>query len=109
MKKLLFICSKNKLRSPTAENIFSTCESLEVRSAGLEHDADIKVSTEDIEWADIIFLMENCHRDKINKKFGKYLKGARLIVLGIPDNYKYMEESLVEILKKKVSSYVDCD
>jgi predicted protein tyrosine phosphatase len=62
MKKLLFLCSQNRLRSPTAEAVFSEYEGLEVESAGLDRNAELTVSTEMIEWADIIFVMEKSHR-----------------------------------------------
>ncbi len=106
MKKILFLCSKNKLRSPTAEAIFSGYENWEVTSAGISNDADVHVSLEDIEWADFIFVMENIHKKKLNHKFGKSIKSQKVISLNIPDNYKYMDIKLIEILKLKVPRLV---
>jgi predicted protein tyrosine phosphatase len=102
MKKLLFICGKNRLRSPTAEAVFSQYEGLEVESAGVDREAEVALCNEIIEWADIIFVMENAHRSKLSKKFQPYLNGKRVVCLDIPDEYEYMEPSLVEQLKKKV-------
>jgi predicted protein tyrosine phosphatase len=102
MKKLLFLCSRNKLRSPTAEAIFSEYEGLEVESAGLNPDAEVLVSTEMLESADIIFVMEKSHKSKLSQKFKPALKGKRVICLDIPDEYEYMEPALVELLEKKV-------
>lgn len=102
MKKLLFICSQNKLRSPTAEAIFSEYEGLEVESAGLNHDAEVVVSSEMIESADIIFVMEKTHKNKLSKKFKPFLKGKRVICLDIPDEYDYMDANLIILLKNKV-------
>ncbi len=102
MKKLLFICSQNRLRSPTAETVFSNYEGLEVDSAGLNSEAEIPLCSEAIEWADIIFVMEKSHRNKLSKKFRPWLKNKRVVCLDIPDNYEYMEPALVELLKKKV-------
>jgi predicted protein tyrosine phosphatase len=79
MKCLLFICSANKLRSPMAEHIFSTWPDVETDSAGLNASADMQLSTEQVEWADIIFVMEKAHRNKLSAKFRKYLKGKRVI------------------------------
>lgn len=107
MKKLLFICSQNKLRSPTAEQVFCQYENLEVRSAGLNNDAEVVLTAEDVEWAEYIFLMENAHRNKLSKKFRKYIKAQKVIVLNIPDNYDYMDEQLIGILKQKVSRYLN--
>lgn len=102
MKKLLFLCSKNKLRSPTAEAVFSEYESLEVESAGLNKDAEIPLSAEMIEWADIIFVMEKFHRNKLSKNFQSFLKGKRVVCLDIPDEYDYMDLALIKLLKDKV-------
>ncbi len=102
MKHVLFICSQNKLRSPTAEAVFSDWPGIDVDSAGLNHDAIVPLSPEQIEWADVIFVMENEHRNKLNRKFKRHLNGQRVIVLGIPDNYECMDPELVELLKRKV-------
>ncbi|MEH1786218.1 low molecular weight protein tyrosine phosphatase family protein [Nostoc sp.] len=102
MKKLLFICSQNKLRSPTAEAVFSEYEGLETDSAGLDHYAEVPLSTEAIQWADIIFVMEKSHRNKLSKNFQPWLKDKRVICLDIPDDYEYMEPALIELLKQKV-------
>jgi predicted protein tyrosine phosphatase len=102
MKKLLFLCSQNRLRSPTAEAVFSEYEGLEVESAGLDHYAELPVSTEMIEWADIIFVMEKSHRNKLSKNFQPFLKSKKVICLDIPDDFEYMEPLLINLLKKKV-------
>lgn len=102
MIKLLFICSKNRLRSPTAEAVFSDYEGLEVESAGLHPEAEMILESEAIEWADIIFVMEKAHRSKLSKNYQSWLKGKRVICLDIPDNYEYMEPALIEVLKQKV-------
>lgn len=100
--KLLFVCSRNRLRSPTAEAVFAAYEGLEVDSAGLDRDAENPLSSDAIEWADIIFVMEKSHRNKLSKHFQPWLKQKRVVCLGIPDEYEYMEPALVELLKKKV-------
>lgn len=102
MKKLLFVCSQNRLRSPTAEAVFSQYEGLEVDSAGLDRGAEVLLSSEAIQWSDIIFVMEKSHRSKLSKKFQPWLKNKQVICLNIPDEYDYMEPALVELLKKKV-------
>jgi len=100
--KLLFICSRNRLRSPTAEALFSEYEGLEVDSAGVDRDAETPLSSEAIQWADIIFVMEKSHRRKLSQNFSPWLKQKRVICLDIPDDYGYMSPALVELLQKKV-------
>lgn len=102
MKKLLFLCSQNKLRSPTAEAVFCEYPGFKVESAGLDRTAENPVSTEAIEWADIIFVMEKSHKSKLSKNFQPFLKGKRVICLDIPDEYEYMQADLIDLLKRKV-------
>jgi predicted protein tyrosine phosphatase len=102
MQRLLFVCSRNRLRSPTAEAVFAEYEGLEVESAGIDHDAETPLSSEAIQWADTIFVMEKSHRSKLSQKFQPWLKGKRVICLDIPDKFEYMEPALVELLQKKV-------
>lgn len=106
MKHLLFVCSANKLRSPTAEHIFSTWPDVETDSAGLNADAEQQLSTEQLEWADTIFVMEKAHRNKLSKKFQKHLKGKRVICLDIPDEYDFMDPDLVRLLKARVLRFL---
>jgi len=80
--RVLFVCSQNRLRSPTAEAVFAAYEGLETLSAGVDADAVTPVDAELIEWAEIIFAMENSHRNKLRQRFGKLLDGKRLVVLG---------------------------
>ena len=100
--KLLFVCSRNRLRSPTAEAVFAEYEGLEVDSAGLNRDAEMPLTSEAVEWADIIFVMEKSHHSKLSRTFQPWLKEKRVICLNIPDNYEYMELALIELLKRKV-------
>jgi predicted protein tyrosine phosphatase len=106
MKKLLFICSANRLRSPTAEQVFSTWPGVEVDSAGLNTSADQPLSTEQVEWADIIFVMEKAHRSKLSAKFRKHLNGKRVVCLDIPDEYQFMDPSLVRLLESRVRRFL---
>lgn len=104
--KLLFVCSQNRLRSPTAEAVFSSYPGVEAISAGTNSDAPTPVSADLIEWADVVLCMEKFHRDKLASRFKAAFKTKRLVVLDIPDNYEYMDPELVRILKAKVPRYV---
>lgn len=104
--KLLFVCSQNRLRSPTAEAVFSSYPGVETMSAGTNHDAENSMSADLIEWADVVLVMEKSHRNKLAAKYKAELKSKRLVVLDIPDEYEYMDPELIRILKAKVPRYV---
>lgn len=106
MIRALFICSQNRLRSPTAEQVFSIWPNVETDSAGLGNDAEVRLSIEQIEWATIIFVMEKAHRNKLSKQFKPHLNGKRVICLDIPDDYDYMQPELVRLLESKVKSFL---
>jgi predicted protein tyrosine phosphatase len=91
MQRLLFVCSQNRFRSPTAEAVVTGLADVEAASAGLNHDAVTPLSGDLIEWADIIFVMETTHRNKLQKRFRNQLRGKRVVTLGIPDIYEFME------------------
>ena len=104
--RALFVCTQNRLRSPTAEQVFSHWPKVECASAGVHGSADVPLSGELIEWADIIFVMEKSHRNKMSAKFKAHLAGKRVVVLGIPDEYEFMDPGLVRLLEDKVGPYL---
>jgi predicted protein tyrosine phosphatase len=103
---ILFVCSQNRLRSPTAEQVFSKWPALEVASAGTNNDAEVALTADLVEWADAIFVMERVHRSKVQKKFRAALKSTRVICLDIPDDYAFMDPELVRLLEVRVSGHL---
>lgn len=103
---LLFICSRNIWRSRTAETIFKNEARFQVKSAGTSKSARIRVNRNQINWADKIFVMEKRHRERLEELFGDALESKELIVLGIPDEYQYMDADLIENLKDSVEYYL---
>ncbi|NJK91394.1 MAG: phosphotyrosine protein phosphatase [Blastochloris sp.] len=106
MKRLLFLCSQNKLRSPSAEMLFSNVPGIEVDSAGLNNDALTPLSPEQLHWADLILVMEKSHLTRLNRKFKPHLKGKRVVVLNIPDEYEFMDKALMELLQRRCAPYL---
>ncbi len=106
MKHVLFICSQNRLRSPTAEQVFAGHPGIECEFAGLNNDADNPVTPELVEWEELIFVMEKAHRRKLSAKFGRHLKNARVVCLDIPDKFDFMDPALVRLLKEKVTRFL---
>ncbi|OGX88175.1 low molecular weight protein tyrosine phosphatase family protein [Hymenobacter glacialis] len=105
-QKLLFICSQNKWRSLTAERLFDDHSYYEARSAGTEPGARVRVTTGHIGWAEIVFVMERRHADRIREKFGDELKGTPVVVLRIPDKYRFGDSHLVALLRQKLLAHL---
>lgn len=105
-KHLLFICSRNKLRSLTAEAIFSNHPNVEVESAGLNKDAVTPLCEEHLDWADVILVMEKDHLQRLKRNYASSLKGKKVVTLNIPDNYAYMDPQLVSLLKSRCAAYL---
>ncbi len=106
MKTILFICSQNRLRSPTAEQVFADYPGLEVSSAGTNHDAENPLTAELVSWADIIVVMEKQHRAKVQRRFRAVLRGQRIICLDIPDDYEFMQPELVELIRARMTRHL---
>ena len=104
MIRALFVCSRNRLRSPTAEQVFAEIDGVETASAGLAPDADNPMTAELAEWANLIFVMEKVHRTRLQRRFGRHLKHARVVCLDIPDDYGFMDEALVRLLRERVGT-----
>jgi len=103
---ILFICSRNKWRSATAENIYKNHPDHQVRSAGTAQSARVKTNAKLIIWAEIIFVMEKKHKQRIIERFPEETCDKEIITLDIPDEYQYMDEDLIEELNAKVADYL---
>lgn len=102
-RNVLFICSRNQWRSPTAEQLWRRHSLISARSAGTSPNARHPVSSDDIAWADVILVMEEKHKSRLRATFNGLLEGKPLHVLDIPDEYKYMDPALVEELQRSVA------
>lgn len=101
---ILFICSRNRLRSPTAERTFA--DRAETDSAGLAPDADLQLSGDQLEWADLVVVMEKSHRSQLNRKYKRSVAGKRVVCLDIADNYEYMQPELIALLESRMRPYL---
>ncbi len=104
--RVLFVCALNKWRSPTAEALYRNDPRLEVRSAGVRSEARRRISREDMEWADVIFVMEQEHKNWIHDRF-REMKLPQIQVLEIPDDLKYMDPELQRLLKLSIDPEID--
>ena len=105
-QKLLFVCSRNKLRSRTAERLFDGFSLYQVRSAGTQPGARIVVTEGHLGWADLIFCMEKSHLSRLRRKFPEAMQGKRVICLHIPDEYDFMQPELIDELHAKLAPYI---
>ena len=79
----------------------------EARSAGTENGARIKITAGHLGWADMIFCMERKHADRLRERFPEEVKGKPLITLKIPDDFRFMDPELIELLRTELAAYVD--
>ena len=105
-RRVLFLCNQNRLRSPTAERVFGEDARLEVRSAGVDPDATVPVTQELLEWAELIFVMEKRQRNIIHKRYPAVYRSRPIICLYIPDQYDFMEPTLVNALRTSVAPHL---
>ena len=104
--KILFVCAMNKQRSATAERLYRNDARLDVRSAGVNSEAKRRVSEVDLQWADVVFVMEREHKTWIRTHF-KSLALPRIDVLDIPDEFEFMDEGLQEMLRMMLDPEID--
>jgi predicted protein tyrosine phosphatase len=99
---VLFVCSRNQWRSPTAERMFKGHPVIVARSAGTSLSARHRISHADIDWADVIMVMEDKHRQRIVAEYARLVEHTPIHVLDIPDEYRYMDPELIDILEQTV-------
>lgn len=105
-RHVLFVCGKNRLRSPTAEQVFAAWRGVDTASAGVGADADVPVTPELLPWADTIACMERAHRARLAARFMSHLGRARIVCLDIPDRYAYMAPERVALLEAKAPRFL---
>ena len=103
---ILFVCSRNKWRSATAETIYKNHPGHEVRSVGTAPSARVKINAKHIIWADAIFVMEKRHKQIISERFPEEVAAKEIVILNIPDDYQYMDEELIEEITSKMTGYL---
>jgi len=99
---ILVVCGRNKRRSRTAESIFKNDSRFSIRSAGLSYKSDRKISEKDLNWADLVFVMENGYRARILGQY-RHMELPPIENLDIPDDYEFMDEELVELLTDRIN------
>jgi len=106
-RRVLFICRVNRHRSATAERVFCKRRDLDVRSAGTSADALVRVNKRMLEWADIIFTMDEQQGAALGRMFPSHPALDQLICLDIPDDFTFLDPALVELLEERVKVHLD--
>ena len=101
MLKILFVCTINKMRSATADEIYDGDERFEVASAGTSNLSRQVLSRDLMEWADAVVVMEREHRNRIREKFPDLYAAKPVVCLYIPDEYDFMDPELIDLLRSK--------
>jgi len=102
--KILFVCSRNQWRSPTAESIYRQDPRVEARSAGVSASARHRISQADLDWADMVLVMEPEHKRRIRQAFAGELPPIEC--LDIPDDYAFMNEELIELIRQSTEPWL---
>ena len=103
--QLLFVCSRNRRRSLTAEDELRGSNEFQVRSAGTQPGARVVLSAGLIGWADTVFFMEKSHLNRARLRFAEELQGKKIVTLHIPDDYEYGQRELIEELRHKTRDH----
>lgn len=106
--KLLFLCSRNLWRSPTAEAVYQNDPRVQVRSAGISAAARIRVTEKLLLWADLICVMEHWQKKRLRDDFPELFRDLDIQVLDIPDEYQPMDPALIELIRERVEPLIPC-
>ena len=104
---MLFVCYYNRKRSATAERVFAKDPELDVRSAGTSPDALVQVNTRMLEWADVVFVMDEKQNTALARAFPEHPALARSVVLDINDDYDFLDTELISLLRARVQPHLD--
>jgi predicted protein tyrosine phosphatase len=104
--RVLFVCRQNRSRSATAERIFRKRPELDVRSAGTDLDALVHINAQMLDWAQLVFIMDDDQRTAMNQLFPEHPALERLVCLDIPDDYVFLDPDLVVLLEERVEPHL---
>jgi Predicted protein tyrosine phosphatase len=107
LRRVLFVCHLNRRRSATAERVFCKRPDLDVRSAGTSGDAMVRVNQRMLDWADVIFTMDDEQQRSLERMFPSHPALPHVVCLDIPDDYAFLEPALVKLLEERVTPHLD--
>lgn len=104
---VLFVCSRNQWRSPTAEAVYQDDPRVCIRSRGTARAAKQSLRAGDLAWADLVLVMEDKHRNRLRAEYPGETKFLPIEVLHIPDEYQWMDPELVELVRVAAEPIID--
>jgi protein-tyrosine phosphatase len=104
--RVLFVCHFNRKRSATAERIFGKDAALDIRSAGTSPDALVRVNGRMLEWADIVFTMDEAQQRDLSRMFPGHPGLDKIVCLGILDRYEFLDDELVRLLRERTAPHL---
>ncbi len=105
--RALFICHYNRKRSATAERVFGKDPALDVLSAGTSDEAMVQVNQRMLEWADIVFVMDDEQVQALAQMFPEHPALPQVVCLDIQDNYHFLDPELVAVLHERTKPHFE--
>lgn len=103
---VLFVCKWNRSRSATAERLFCKRPDLDVRSAGTDDEALVRVNGRMLDWADRIFTMDAAQGAALEAMFPGHPALRQVVCLDIPDDFRFLQPELVRLLQERVDAHL---
>ena len=66
----------------------------------------MRVTAGHLGWAEIIFVMERRHADRLREKFAEELRDKSIVILRIPDKYPFGDSALIALLQRTLKEYL---
>jgi predicted protein tyrosine phosphatase len=106
-ERILFLCTANVDRSPTAADLYAGDPRYEVRSAGLAPFARVPVDRELLNWADRVFVMDEKregHRTLLRVRFPDVSR--QVVDLDVEDLWRRGHPQLVRLLRRRLKPHL---
>lgn len=106
-ERILFVCTANLDRSPTAEELYAEDPRYEVRSAGLAPFATVPLTRELLLWADRVFVMneeQDQHLTLLRVRFPHF--GRPVIDLEVRNLYRRGDPRLASLLRRRLRPHL---
>ena len=104
---VLFVCNNRKRRSPTAEKIFARDRRMNVRAAGIGDGPSRLIKELDLRWAQLVLVMEKKYAGRLRAAFPNLDPFPPVVSLDIPDDYAFMQEELIQLLRVTVNAALE--